>query len=251
MQEPVGLAVGVGRGRRPDLRQVARRQVRPVDFVHLFFDLLVGPIPLLRREQTILAIAEGGVRPAMREGGKEVVTQEFVEPLGHGREGLQVGIVERPYRGMVEDLPIGLAEDQVDGVGQGAIGQPLSLKHDTVARKAGFEAPLAPVAVPVAQLGDDIGAGILVEGALEMLLLAATGIEAQLGGHLAQAPDVEHPRHRTWQGIEEPVDHQGIQFVGEAAQAGHSACWWRPPRGRRGRPGRWCAADGSRRGRGS
>ena len=128
MQEPVGLAVGVRRGRRPDLGDIARRQVRPVDFVHLFFDLLVGRIPLLRREQTILAIAQGRVRPAMRQGRKDVVAQEFVEPLGHGREGLQVGIVERPHRGMVEDLPIGLAEDQVDGVGRGAIGQPLPLK---------------------------------------------------------------------------------------------------------------------------
>src|SRR5712691_10542890 len=89
------------------------------------------------------------------------------------------------------------------------------LQDHTVARKTRFEAPLAPVAVPVAQLGDDIRAGILVEGALEMLLLAATGIEGQLGGHLAQAPDFEHTGDRAWQGIEEPVDHQSVEFVGE------------------------------------
>jgi hypothetical protein len=143
----------------------------------------------------------------MRQGGKEVVTQEFVEPLGHGREGLQVAIVERPDRGMVEDLPIGFTEDEVDGIGRRPIGQPLPLKDHTVARKTRFETPLAPVAVAVAQFGDDIGAGILVEGLLEMLLLAPTGIEAQLRGHLAQAPDVEHIGHRARQGIEEPVDY--------------------------------------------
>jgi hypothetical protein len=48
-----------------------------------------------------------------------------------------------------------------------------------------------------------------------MLLLAATGIEGQLGGHLAQAPDFEHTGDRARQGIEEPVDHQGVEFVGE------------------------------------
>ena len=69
---------------------------------------------------------------------------------------------------MVEDLPIGLTEDQVNSVGRRAVRQPFPLKHDTVARKARFEAPLTPVAVPVAQLGDDIRAGILMEGALEI-----------------------------------------------------------------------------------
>ena len=99
-----------------------------------------------------------------------------------------------------------------------AIGQQLPLKDHTVAGKARFEAPLAPVAVPVAQLGDDIGAGILVEGAFEMRLLAATGIEGQLGCHLAQTPDFEHAGQRARQGIEELVDDQGVEFVGEGAR---------------------------------
>ena len=40
MQEPVGLAVGVGGRVIPDLVQVARGEVGLVDFVHVLLDLL-------------------------------------------------------------------------------------------------------------------------------------------------------------------------------------------------------------------
>ena len=86
---------------------------------------------------------------------------------------------------MVEHLAVGFVEHQIDGIGGGAIGERLARKQDTIARKARFETALGPIPAAVAQFGDNIRAGILMEGGFEMRLLAAAGIQGQQGAYLA------------------------------------------------------------------
>ena len=151
----------------------------------------------------------------MLQRGEDFVADDLVKALGRRGEGLEVGVVQGPHRRMVEHLPVGLAEHQIDGVGRGAIGERLARKKHTVARKARFEAALGPIAAAVAQLGDDIRAGILMEGGFEMRLLAAAGIQAQEGPHMAQTPQFEHAGQGARQGIQELVDDERVEFVGE------------------------------------
>ena len=147
---------------------------------------------MLRRQQAIVGIAERGARRAMLQRREDFVAQDLIKALGRRGEGLEVGVVQGTHRRMVEHLPVGLAEHQIDGVGRGAIGQRLAGKQHTVAGKAGFEAALRAIAAAVAELGDNIRAGILMEGGFEMRLLAAAGIQAQEGPHVAQTPQFEH-----------------------------------------------------------
>jgi len=76
----------------------------------LLLDLDGIGVPLLGREQAIVGVPQGGLRMAMLEGREHFVTQEFVEALGHGGKGLEVGIVEGPHGRVVQDVQVGLIE---------------------------------------------------------------------------------------------------------------------------------------------
>jgi hypothetical protein len=95
---------------------------------------------------------------------------------------------------MVQDLLVRIAEHQVDGIRGRAIRQALAGKDDAVPGKAGFETAHGPVTPLVPQLGDDIGAGILVEGTFDIRLLFAAGGEVQPVTDLPQAPHFDHAR---------------------------------------------------------
>ena len=88
-----------------------------MDFVHLLFDVVVVRVALLRREGTVLGVQERGLGVAVLEGGEEFIAEDFVAALGRRREGFEVVVVQGPGGGVIEDLPIRLVEEEIDGVG--------------------------------------------------------------------------------------------------------------------------------------
>src|SRR6266581_3930158 len=191
--------------------------MRLVDLVHLFLHLNSIRVALLGGEEAIISVPQGGLRMAMLEGREHFVAQDFVEALGHGGEGLQVRVVERPYGCVVEDIQVGLAEHQVDRVSLHPIGKALPRKNDAVAGETGIDRALDAVTAAVAEVGDDIRAGILVEGAFQLGMLPAAVIQVQTGTNLSQTADFEYPRQWARQGIKELVNHDGIKFISELA----------------------------------
>ena len=115
----------------------------------------------------------------MLQRGKHFITQEFVEALRHRGERFEIGIVKGPHGCLVEHLPVGLVEDQVDAVRARAIRQALASKDHAVAREAGIDGPHSAVTAAIAQRGDDIRTRILVEGPFQLGMLAATLREAE------------------------------------------------------------------------
>ena len=77
---------------------------------------------------------------------------------------------------------------------------------------------LRPITAPVAQFGDNIGTGILMEGPGEMRMLPPAGLAVQHGTNLTQTAHFEDPGQRAWEGVEALVNDDRIQFVGQMAR---------------------------------
>ena len=189
--------------------------MRLVDLVHVLFDLLIGQATRLGREQAIVRVPQGCVRSVPAERRKHLVAQQFIEALRRRSQPLQVRVIEGPHPRMGEHLPIGRTQHQIDGVRGRPIGERVARKEHTVAGKTRIEAALRPLPAAVADPGDNIGAGILMEGGFEMPLLAAAGIEVQPRPNLAQAADSDEVGEGPWEGIEALVNDKRVEFVGE------------------------------------
>src|SRR5689334_425852 len=94
----------------------------------------------------------------------------------------------------------------------------LAGKNDAVASETGIDRACDTVASAVAEVGDNIRAGVLVKGAFEMRVLPAAVMQVQKGPNLAQTPDSEEDRQRARQGIQELINDDGVEFVDEVAR---------------------------------
>ena len=212
---PVGLALRVPGGFIADLAEVAPLHVRLMHLIHLLLDLVIAGVPLLGREQAILRIPQGRVWMVTREGRIDFVTQDFIEALRRRGEGFQVGIVERPRGRVGEDVQVGLAQHEVHRIGARAVGQGLPGKQHAIAGETPLESVQQAITTAVAEVGHNIGASILMEGVFEMGVLSPAHLHAQAGANLAQTAEFHDLRERPRQGIEDLVDDNGIEFVGE------------------------------------
>src|SRR5207244_10839269 len=100
---------------------MAGLEMRLWDLVHLRLHLYGILMTMLGGQQAIVSIPQGGIPQVVLQGRKHFVTQQFIEALSYWSEGLEVGIVERTHGRMGEHLAVGVAEDQVDGVGHRAV----------------------------------------------------------------------------------------------------------------------------------
>jgi hypothetical protein len=94
----------------------------------------------------------------------------------------------------------------------------LPRKDHAVAGEPGIDRARDAVTAAIAEVGDDIGAGVLVEGVVEVRVLPAAHRQVQPGRNLAQTADFEHAGERAGSGIEALVDDKRVQFVGEMAR---------------------------------
>jgi hypothetical protein len=90
--------------------------MRPMDLIHLFFEMLVVKIALLWRMSTIVRIGELRGRQVIFDGGKQLAADEFIEPLWPRGKLFEVIIVQRSDRRVVEHLTIWRIQDEIDRI---------------------------------------------------------------------------------------------------------------------------------------
>ena len=218
VHHPVRTAVAVLGGLVADVIEVFGGQVRFMDFVHLLFDVIVVRVALLRGEGTVLGVQERGMGVMVLEGGEEFIAEDFVAALGRRREGFEVVVVQGPGGGAIEDLPIRLVEEEIDGVGCRAVGQPLAREDHAVAGEARFEGPLSPIVGFIVEFGRDIRSSVCVKRLFHLAIGSSTRGYIQVFTHLFEAVQPDDLGEGSAQCVDAPVDNERVEFVRQLAR---------------------------------
>ncbi len=147
------------------------------------------------------------------EGGEEDIAEDFVAALGSRGERLEVVVVQWPDGGVIEDLPVGLIEDKVNGIGDSSIGQPLAGEDHAVAGEAGFEGALRAIGGGIAEFRGEEGGGILEKRLLDTRVPAPAYDHRQVSTNLGDAAQAEHFGQWPTQGMDALINHDGVEFI--------------------------------------
>jgi hypothetical protein len=184
-----------------------------VDFVHLFFDVGVVAVALLRREGAVLRVQELCMGMLVLECSKEFIAEDFVAALSRWREGFQVVVVQGPGRGVIQDFPIRLVEDEIDGVGCRTVGQPLASEDHAVPGEASFEGALRAIGGGITELGQNGDKSILEQSLFDTRVPVPTYDHVKVPTNLGDASKTEHFGQGPTQGVDDLMNDNGIKFV--------------------------------------
>src|SRR6185436_16376354 len=111
----------------------------------------------------VFRVGQLGIWVLVLEGDEHLSAEDFVEALCSWRKSFEVGVVERPEGGLVENLEVPVVKLNMHHIGRLPIAEALVSEDDCIAGKGGFEGLFASVESFVAELRRNIGAGILMQ----------------------------------------------------------------------------------------
>src|SRR5262249_52019090 len=100
-EEPVRPALPICGCFIAHVGHIPGREMPPVEFVHLLFDLIVGNVALLGCELAVIGVAELCEGTPILQSREHRKAHQLVKALDHGRQCAQVGIVQGTYRGRI------------------------------------------------------------------------------------------------------------------------------------------------------